>query len=56
MTRRTANGRPVTVLQNRTPGKTAPEFVNRAPIPPQQAMKRMPQPVINLGLGLKLNP
>jgi hypothetical protein len=54
MTRKTANGRSVTVLQRKTPGPRTNE--GRPPMPPQQAMKRMPQPVINMGLGLKLNP
>jgi len=28
----------------------------RRPVPPQQVQKRRPQPVISMGMGLKLNP
>jgi len=55
MTRRTANGRPVPVLQGRA-GPTAPNPQVPPPMPPQQPMARLPQPVISMGLGLKLNP
>ena len=56
MTRRTANGRPVPVLQG-SAGPVAPNpKVPQRPMPPQQPMKRLPQPVISMGLGLKLNP
>jgi hypothetical protein len=56
MTRRTANGRPVPVLQGSS-GPTAPNpKVPQRAMPPQQPMARLPQPVINMGLGLKLNP
>jgi len=55
MTRRTANGRPVPVLQG-SAGPVAPNPHVPPPMPAQQAMTRLPQPVINMGLGLKLNP
>ena len=56
MTRTTANGRPVPVLQG-VANPTAPDpQMPRPPMPPQQPMKRLPQPVISMGLGLKLNP
>lgn len=56
MTRTTANGRAVPVLQG-SAGPVAPTpKVPQQPIPPQQPMARLPQPVVNMGLGLKLNP
>ena len=55
MTRRTANGRPVPVLQGHA-GPIAPDPHERPPMPQQVAPKRRPQPVISMGLGLKLNP
>ena len=56
MTRRTSNGRAVPVLQG-SAGPTAPNpKIAQQPIPPQQPMTRLPQPVISMGLALKLNP
>jgi len=56
MTRKTANGRPVPVLQG-SAGPVAPNpKIPQQPMPPHQPMARLPQPVISMGLGLKLNP
>jgi hypothetical protein len=56
MTRRTATGRSVPVLQGSAgPAAPNPKLPQR-PIPLQQPMSRLPQPVISMGLGLKLNP
>jgi len=56
MTRKTANGRPVPVLRG-SAGPVAPNpKVPQQPMPPQQPMARLPQPVVSMGLGLKLNP
>jgi len=56
MTRKTANGRPVPVLQG-SAGPVAPNpKIDQRPMPPQQPMARLPQPVVSMGLGLKLNP
>jgi len=56
MTRKTANGRPVPVLQG-SAGPVAPDpKIAQQPMPAQQPMARLPQPVISMGLGLKLNP
>jgi len=40
---------PVAALQGVRPDQ-------RPPMPPQQVQKRRPQPVISMGMGLKLNP